>query len=170
MSSIDTKVLRRAGLELMRKNGRPLTKKFGISQIYEMKNGTDIQTVRLKTHNDQILMIKSDNPYPDANLSIEGTDWILLVMPRKKRSEGSIIGHLIPTSEVVDRARRSHAAWLEADPNTNGETCTWKLEFNECGPGKYSGTMHEKVGWGLFEKWSNYCLSGEVSSYDHQTY
>ena len=116
MSSIDTKVLRRTGLELMRKNGRQLTKKFGISQIYGMKNGTDIQTVRLKTHNDQILMIKSDSPYPDAKLSIEGTDWILLVMPRKKRSEGSIIGYLIPTSEVVDRARRSQRCLARSRP------------------------------------------------------
>ena len=69
-----------AGLELMKQNGMPLTKlpDFGRSMMYSRPDG---QTVRVRTCNDHILIVLGDKPSGDAKLNIEGTDWLLVVMP-----------------------------------------------------------------------------------------
>ena len=164
MAKIPTKELRSAGLRMMEKRGTPLTKRPGRKQIYEMTNSEgEIETVRLKSNNGQILMVKSDGPHPEANLNIDDdTDWILLIIPQVQNDPKDIIGFLIPTKSAVERIRKSHKYWLESTPNTAGNNRTWKLEFNEYGSGKYrlseAGRKHIKYGWALFATWDEHRL------------
>src|SRR5579859_3100892 len=89
-----------AGLELMRKNGRPLTKldSFGGSMRYKT---TDGKIVRVRTCNDHILIVVADKPTTDAKLNIEGTDYLLVVMPEIQRTPGKVKAYLIPTEVAV---------------------------------------------------------------------
>ncbi|MCY3878138.1 MAG: hypothetical protein OXF74_03040 [Rhodobacteraceae bacterium] len=73
MKKICNKMLREAGLELMRENGKPLTKlsSSGRAMLYSMPNG---ESVRVRTCNDHILVVVADKPAADASLNIQGTD------------------------------------------------------------------------------------------------
>ena len=93
LDRIDNEVLRDAGLALMRENGKPLAKlpSSGRSMLYSMPNG---ESVRVRTSNDHILVVVADKPTPDAHLNIQGTDWLLIVMPEVERAEGKVIAYL----------------------------------------------------------------------------
>jgi len=97
---IPNDALLNAGLELMRQNGKPLSKLNSKrrSMLYEMPNG---ESVRARTCNDHILIAVAKTPDEGADLNIEGTDWILLVMPESERTPGNVIAYLLPTEEVV---------------------------------------------------------------------
>ena len=153
---IDNDVLREAGLALMSMNGKPLTKRLskGRSMMYQMQNG---ETVRIRTCNDHILIVLADKPSADARLNIEGTDWLLVVMPKVERTNGTVIGYLVPVKEAVSEARRTHRDWLATNPNTKGGNRTWNLRFGPDGP---------DVANGYAKKWACYRLDGDVSTQD----
>ena len=111
LGRIDNEVLRDAGLALMRENGKPLTRRpsSGRSMLYSMPNG---ESVRVRTSNDHILVVVADKPTPDAHLNIQGTDWLLIVMPEVERAEGKVIAYLVPAKEAEEAVRASHRAWL----------------------------------------------------------
>ena len=155
---IDNEVLREAGLALMRETGKPLTKRPspGRSMRYELPNG---QSVRVRTSNDHILIVVADKPTADAHLNIEGTDWLLIVMPEVARKAGNVIAYLVPTGEAVEAVRKSHQAWLSSDPNTKGKNTTWNLWFT---PPSGMASRDEKHGYA--DKWEKYRLEGEVST------
>lgn len=122
----------------MRREGKPLVKlpSAGRSMIYGMAGG---QTVRLRTCNDHVLIIVADSPDNNARLNIEGTDWLLVVMPEVERTPGKTLSYLLPTSIVETEARKTHAEWLASNPNTRGENRTWNLWFGEEAPSKAKG-------------------------------
>ena len=125
--------------------------------LYEMPNG---ESVRLRTCNDHILIVVADKPAGDARLNIEGTDWLLIVMPEIERTAGRILGYLVPTKEAVEAVRRSHEAWLSSAPNTKGSNTTWNIRFDRDGSaGKSRDAKH-----GYADKWAKHRLQGEVSS------
>ncbi len=130
---LDNDELLRAGLELMERNNRPLTKlaSTGRSMQYSLPNG---ETVRVRTCNDHILIVIADRPTNDAKLNIEGTDWLLIVMPEVERTPGNILAYLLPTRVVVEAARTTHQRWLSTNPNTKGGNTTWNLWFDPRGP------------------------------------
>jgi hypothetical protein len=148
---IDNGLLLRVGVELMRQNGKPLSKlqSSGRSMLYALSTG---ETVRVRTCNDHILIVLADRPVQDAKLNIEGTDWLLIVMPEIERTPGPAVAYLVPTSVAVDAARGTHQEWLSTNPNTNGGNTTWNLWFDGDGP-------HKANGFG--RKWSKYRLAGE---------
>jgi hypothetical protein len=148
---IDNDLLLRAGLELMRQNGKPLSKiqSSGRSMLYALSNG---KTVRVRTCNDHILIVLADRPDHDAKLNIEGTDWLLIVMPEIERTPGPVIAYFVPTGVAVEAARRTHQEWLSTNPQTNGSNTTWNLWFDSNGPRKAND-------FGL--QWSKYRLAGE---------
>lgn len=156
---ISNNELLKAGLELMRVNGTPLTKcpTRGRSMIYTMPNS---DLVRVRTSNDHILVVVADKPSGDAGLNIEGTDWLLIVMPEVERTAGQVIAYLIPTRTAVDAVRRSHEAWLSANPNTKGRNTTWNLWFDD----SYSGTASRDKKYGYARKWAKYRLEGDISA------
>ena len=96
--------------------------------IYMMPNR---ETVRIRTCNDHVLITVADRPEEDANLNIEGTDHLLIVMPEAERTSGNIIAYLVPTEIVADAVRESHRKWLDSNPRTMGENTTWNLWFNK---------------------------------------
>ena len=156
---IDNDVLREAGLALMRENGKPLTKRPspGRSMHYTMPSG---ESVRVRTSNDHILIVVADKPTVDARLNIEGTDWLLIVMPEAERTAGNVVAYLVPTNEAVEAVRKSHLAWLSSNPNTKGENTTWNLWFGQ----PYSGMANRDEKHGYAMKWAKYRLEGEVST------
>jgi len=132
---IDSASLVEAGLTAMRLVGKPLAKQpaKGRAMIYALPNG---ETVRLRTCNDHLLIVVSDRPTADAKLNIEGTDWILMVMPEIERTAGKTVSYLLPTAEVEGEAHRTHQEWLNGNPKTGGDNRTWNLWFRADGPGK----------------------------------
>jgi hypothetical protein len=149
---IDNEALLSAALELMRQNGKPLTKQAsqGRSMLYALPNG---ETVRARTCNDHILIVVADRPSEDAKLNIEGTDWLLIVMPETERTPGKVIAYLIPSDVAAKAVRQTHQDWLDSNPNTKGDNKTWNLWFSENGPKKAGG---------FATKWSSYRLKGEA--------
>ena len=159
---IDNEVLRDAGLALMRANGTPLTKlpSRGRAMLYAMPNG---ESVRVRTCNDHILVVVADKPTTDdARLNIEGTDWLLIVMPEVERAAGKVVAYLVPTKEADEAVRDRHRAWLSSNPDTKGENTTWNLWFRP----SYSGTAGRKGKHGYAEKWAKYRLAGDISTED----
>jgi hypothetical protein len=143
-----------AGLELMKQNGMPLTKlpNFGRSMIYSRPDGA---TVRVRTCNDHILIVLGDKPSGDARLNIEGTDWLLIVMPENPRTPGRVRAYLVPTKVACDAARQTHHAWLNTSPNTKGDNKTWNLWFSADGPAKANN---------FAALWKQYVLAGDTEA------
>ena len=158
-SKIDNQVLLEAGLTMMRMNGCPLKRiaSPGRSMVYMMPNQ---ETVRIRTCNDHVLITVANRPDEDANLNIEGTDHLLLVMPELERTSGNIIAYLIPTTTVTKAVRESHRKWLDSNPRTKGENTTWNLWFNK-DEYKSDGRQDKQ---NFFKKWKDFRLTETVSS------
>lgn len=154
---VDNEALLSAGLELMRKNGKPLSKlpSRGRSMLFSLQNG---ETVRARTCNDHILIVVADSTDGDANLNIEGTDWLLYIVPKEERMAGKVVAYLLPTRETVAEVRKKHWEWIDSNPNTKGSNTTWNLWFQPNG--------HEKAN-NYGQKWSKYRLQGEASTEPH---
>jgi hypothetical protein len=138
-----------AGLDLMRQDGKPLTRvdSFGRSMMYKLPDG---KSVRVRTCNDHILIVLADEDSKGAKLNIEGTDYLLVVMPEVERTPGKVNAYLIPTTVAVEASRSSHQAWKESNPNTKGDNKTWNLWFRRGAKNDYS------------TKWAEYQLDGEA--------
>jgi hypothetical protein len=134
----------------MAQNGKPLTKidSPGRSMLYSLGNG---QTARVRTCNDHILVILADRATNDAKLNIDGTDFLLIVMPEVERTHGNVIAYLVPTNVAIDAARKTHREWLSTKPNTKGDNKTWNLWFDPDGPEKAND---------FALKWNSYRLRG----------
>ena len=115
-NKIDNNLLREAGVELMKKNKMPLS---NITCGKSMIGFTPCKkSVRIRTCNDHRLIITAKQPDPNARLNIEGTYWLLMVMPEHERTLGKIIGYLIPIAEIKEKMKMSHEAWLGTKPQT----------------------------------------------------
>lgn len=151
---IDNEILLQAGLELMLRNGKSLERvhSTGRQMRYRTPNN---ETVRVRTCNDHVLIAVADRPEPDARLNIDGTDWLLIVMPELPRTPGPVVAYLVPTKIAVSEVREAHQAWLASNPNTKGENTTWNIWFSEGGPGRSNG---------FAQKWARFLLPGTVST------
>lgn len=143
-----------AGLRLMKINHRPLTRRqvSGRSMRYALPNG---ESVRVRTCNDHVLIVLASQHSGDAKLNIEGTDWLLIVMPEVPRTPGNVIAYLVPAAEAAQEVRATHKAWLDSTPNTKGNNRTWNVWFDPDGPSKAND---------FARKWNQYRLAGEVST------
>ena len=152
-------VLEEAGIELMRRRETPITNipSPGSSTIYKMENS---ETIRIRTCNDHILTVVADMQTEDARLNIEGTDWLLVVMPKVERTEGEIIAYLVPTEVAVKAVRQSHAEWLSSNPKNTGSNTTWCIWFDE----NFTGKEYRRRKHGYSEKWAMYRIEYEISS------
>ena len=100
------------------------------------------------------LITGADKPSSDAKLTIEGTDFLLVVMPEIERTPGKIAGYLIPTKIAVEAVRTSQQAWLDSKPNTHGENKTPCLWFRKNGKTRMSSDYETK--------WAKYRRTGEA--------
>lgn len=147
-----------AGLELMRQAGRPLERveANGRAMIYRTQYG---DSVRVRTCNDPVLVVLAETPDTQAALNIEGTDYLLIVMPETPRSRGPVSAYLVPTDVAVQAVRMTHEQWLASNPNTKGQNRTWNIWFSDDGPAKANG---------FARKWAEYRLTGLTSVADHR--
>ena len=152
MDRVDTASLRSAGLKLMRENGKLLERKAGRAEVYTMPNG---DCVRVRTSNDRNLVARAKRPAMDAPLDIEGTDWLLIVMPEIKRTAGRITAYLVPAEEAAETVRRCHEVWLRSIPDTKGENTTPTIWFD-------SSPSSATESGGYAEKWARYRLEGSA--------
>lgn len=152
---VDKNELLNAGLALMAQNGKPLTKRpsRGTAKLYSLSNG---ESVRIRTCNDHILITVADHPGKGARLNIEGTDWILLILPEVPRTPGATRAYLLPTDEVVQDVRDAHDRWLDSQPNTGGDNTTWNVRLDDRGPAYLNGYAR---------KWAKYLLQNESRMY-----
>lgn len=128
-SNIDSADLMRSAMRLMSANGKPLEilPSRGREQVYSLPDG---ETVRVRTCNDRRLIVDADQPHVDAKLSVEGTDWVLVVFPEAARTPGPVAVYPLPAAMVVLEARQIHRAWLDAHPKANDRNKAWKIEFD----------------------------------------
>ena len=163
MEKIINSILRDAGLELIKRNGTPLKKihSQGRSMIYAMPNS---ETVRIRTCNDHVFIAVANEPTPSKNtiLNIEGTDWLLIVMPKIKRSKGKIIAYLVPTDVAVEAIKTSHQNWLDSSPGTHGNNKTWCLWFDK----KFTGNDSRIQKHNYSDKWAKYQIEGYITTKD----
>ena len=137
----------------MRQNGKPLVRMPGHGRSMRFVLGTG-ETVRVRTCNDHVLIALADDPNPDkAKMNIEGTDWLLIVMPEVERSPGKVLAYLVPTQVAADEVRFCHREWLKSKPKTAGTNMTFNLWF---GPSGKSG--------GYADKWQKYLLHGSTEA------
>jgi len=129
-NKLTTESLRHAGLLLAELAGHSLhhvgggTKK----QIYKDKEGHD---VRLRTTNDRVLTVRGSDPDPsEADLDIDGCDFVLIVMPTEKRQQGLIEAYWVPTPVAANTLRSAHNAWLDSQPRTSRENRTFSVWFD----------------------------------------
>ena len=153
---IDNDLLLQAGLQLMRQSGKVLKKVAspGRAMLYELEDG---ESVRVRTCNDHVLIAVADKPTKDARLNIEGTDWLLIVMPVQPRTHGDVRAYLVPTEEAVEAVREAHHSWLKSNPATGGKNTTWNIWFGKRG---------KRMSNSFSEKWAEYLLPGTVSTDD----
>jgi len=121
--------------------------------MYSLPDG---KSVRVRTCNDHILIVVADKPSSDAKLNIEGTDFLLIVMPEVERTPGQVTGYFIPTTVAVRASRSSQQAWLDSNPNTKGDNKTFCLWFRKNGKTTMSSDYETK--------WAEYRLNGEAST------
>ena len=152
---IPNQALVSAGLKLMRQAGKPLERvqAKGRAMIYRIPTG---ETVRVRTCNDHVLIVLADRDDPEkASLNVEGTDYVLVVMPERPRTPGPVVGYLVPTDVVSKAARSAQRAWLATNPSTKGDNRTWLLRFDANGLPETSDFR---------EKWRAYRLGGASSA------
>lgn len=151
-SLIPNGLLQDAALRLMKKEGKSLERlpKKGTAKLFKTPEG---KTVRIRTCNDPILVTVAKHAGKGAKLSIEGTDYILIVMPEIKRTYGPVIAFLVPTDIAVKDVREAHGKWLDGDPSTSGKNTTWNIWFGKGGPPASSG---------FFKKWNQYKLKSKA--------
>lgn len=151
---VPNEALLEAGLALMEQAGKPLEKVPTNSRamMYRLRGR---ETVRVRTCNDHILVVLADSADEGARLNIEGTDFLLIVMPETPRTAGQIIGYLVPTLIAADAVRRTHAEWLASSPNTKGKNRTWNIWFDDESP---------KAG-GFAKRWAQYRLTGSATTH-----
>lgn len=151
---VENKLLEQAGVELMKQNEKPLTKRAtrGRAMLYSLPNG---ESVRIRTTNDHVLVAVADKPSEDAHLNIEGTDWLLVVMPEIERTHGGVLAYLVPAETAVQEVRRTHKEWLDSNPRTRGRNTTWNLWFGDNGLGRANNYA---------TKWSKFLLEGEATT------
>jgi hypothetical protein len=144
-----------AGLDLMQQNGMTLTKidSFGRSMMYKL---TDSKSVRVRTCNDHILIVLADKPSKDAKLNIEGTDYLLIVMPEVERTPGKVKAYLVPTKVAVEASRKGQQVWLDSNPNTKGDNRTWNLWFRK------DANEQPNIWNDYATKWAEYQLKGQA--------
>jgi hypothetical protein len=144
-----------AGLDLMRQNGRPLTKveSFGRAMMYQLP---DSKSVRVRTCNDHILIVLASKASKNAKLNIEGTDFLLIVMPEIERTPGKVKAYLVPTKDAVEASRKGQQVWLDSKPNTKGDNKTWNIWFRR------DPNEPENIWNDYATKWAEYQLKGEA--------
>ena len=134
MDKVPNQTLVDAAVEMMTAADRPMRRLATGTRAMKYAL-TDGKTVRVRTCNDHVLVVLASTAEEGASLNIEGTDFVLIVMPETPRQAGPVIAYLLPTDLAVEDVRRAHTAWLNSGPATKGNNRTWNIWFDEGPPG-----------------------------------
>ncbi|MEO8559886.1 MAG: hypothetical protein ABI439_12535 [Rhodospirillales bacterium] len=147
-------LLGNAGLMLMAQTGQALERipARGRARLYHRPDG---KTVRLYCSNDRILIGRAESADPDAKLKMEeGADFLLLVMPKTKRTPGPVEAYLVPMAIAAAAVKDAHRIWRAASPDKHSQNLARNLWFDKDGP-----PMSDDYA----SKWSAYRLPGSIA-------
>lgn len=150
MDRVPNQTLVDAAVEMMSFADKPMRKLATGTRAMKYALG-DGKTVRVRTCNDHVLVVLASSAEESASLNIEGTDFLLIVMPETPRQAGPVIAYFLPTNVAVEDVRRAHAAWLTSGPATKGNNRTWNIWFDDGPPGCS----------GFASRWGNYRLPNQ---------
>ena len=150
---IRSEILRDCALKQLEEEGTPLEKLPTKSRamLYKKQNG---ETVRIRTTNDPVLVVVADSTDPEANLNIEGTDHLLIVMPEVPRTPGPIKSYMVPTDVAGSAVRKARQEWLDSNPNTKGDNRTWNIWFSD----------KDRPGGGFADTWAKFLIPVPAST------
>ncbi len=154
MLKIHPDLLANAGLMLMAQHGHALERipARGRARLYKRADG---RTVRLYCSNDRLLIGRAESADADAPLKMEhGADFLLLVMPKTKRTPGPVEAYLVPMKIAADAVKQAHRLWLGTAPQSHRENLARNLWFDKDGP----PTSDDYA-----TKWSAYRLPGSIA-------
>jgi hypothetical protein len=158
MLKIHPDLLAKAGLMLMAQTGQTLERvpARGRARLYRQSDG---KTVRLYCSNDRVLIGRAQTADAEATLTMEdGADFLLLVMPRTKRTPGPVEAYLVPMEVAVAAVKAAHRAWSAlgrtASTDHASTTVARNLWFDKDGP----PTSDDYA-----TKWAIYRLPGSIA-------
>jgi hypothetical protein len=123
----------------------------GRARLYRRPDG---KTVRLYCSNDRVLITRARGAAPDSRLTMEdGADFLLLVMPRTKRTPGPVEAYLVPMAVAADAVKEAHRLWRAAVPGSDSDLAR-HLWFDRDGP----PSSHD-----FASKWRSFRLPGSIS-------
>jgi hypothetical protein len=146
-------LLANAGLMLMAQSGQILERipARGRARLYRRADG---KVVRLYCSNDRLLIGRAETTADNARLKMEdGADFLLLVMPRTKRTPGPVEAYLVPMEVAAEAVKQAHRNWRSTSPE-GGENLARNLWFDKDGP----PTSDDYA-----SKWSSYRLPGSIA-------
>ena len=148
-------LLANAGLMLMAQANQSLERitARGRARLYQRADG---KTVRLYCSNDRLLLGRADAKDAEARLKMEdGADFLLLVMPKAKRTPGPVEAYLVPMAVAAAAVKESHRAWLQSGAqngaHAGGDNLARNIWFDGEGPAR-----------DFARKWSAYRLPGSI--------
>jgi hypothetical protein len=152
-SRVENSSLLAAGLESMATAGKPLAKvNTGTrSMMYRMSDGG---SVRVRTCNDHILVVIATASNNRPTLNIEGTDYLLFVVPQVERTKGAIEAYLLPTLEVSRSVRSAYADTLSKIDGIHNHSTTCNLWLAD----------GEGAAFGFRSRWAAFRLTGASAS------
>src|SRR6185369_8155644 len=112
-------LLANAGLMLMAQASQNLERipARGRARLYRRADG---KTVRLYCSNDRLLIGRAEAADPDAKLKMEdGADFLLLVMPKTKRTPGPVEAYLVPMDVAAAAVKEAHRNWRATSPDAS---------------------------------------------------
>lgn len=167
MLKIHSDLLANAGLMLMAQNGQALERVTarGRARLYRRPDGG---RVRLYCSNDRVLIGRAQSADPEAKLKMEdGADFLLLVMPRRKRQPGPVEAYLVPMAVAAAAVKEAHRQWREVGREAGRSTSPGHDAESRAEGNLARNLWFDKDGPPTSDdyasKWSAYRLPGSIS-------
>lgn len=133
--------LLKAALDHFTSNGITLSRvKTGTrANLYRGSSGA---TIRIKTASDRVCLIRCEDPLlfddPKTRWSIDGTEKILLAVPRVYREPGEVELYLLPVERVKLDAIAARKVWIKSGYLRHANNPNFSLKLDG-GPAPYCG-------------------------------
>ncbi len=154
---IPNSILKQCAIEMMATHEMPMEEvpTRGRSMIFSLRSG---ETVRLRTSNDPVLVVTIEPASDGPKMNIEGTDYLLFVMPEETRTWGAVKGYLVPTRKALKSVRETIERLFHDTDVWPSKPTALSVWFNETGraDGNYD------------EKWSGYLIDQRVDAMNFQ--
>jgi hypothetical protein len=123
---IPTPTLRRAFLEMLRKNGQQAERVGETLEVYKLPDG---KTFRLRTNNQPALMAKVASGDVAARLPFEGENYVGVAFPAVGNPH-VIVCYLVPSDVAAKAIRVSHKNWMVEKKTRSRDNQSRLLRFD----------------------------------------